>query len=389
MTRLLTGLVRSSRSVLYLSTSPSESRSLRERASALDWLPQVTIHHLPNISRPAQFWLRPYAYGQLVKDWCALTPVMQAAEAWIWRDALRPLQQVGLAKTIWQALRPWINCRVFITRTDYHPLSAVILADQEATDRLTVCFQHSIVTCPASFIPLSAKRFVAFGATSRTLLSALDAQFAATTRQSRVCQDIMVAGSLVDTILPRTPRTAAGPILIIDSGDGFAPRFFGVGEQYAALAAAVCTLAQQASGNHRVVVRTHPRGGAGRWRSLVKTLPGNVEISTGRPLADDLAAASLVVGLFSTVLPVAAASGVPIVLLWKPGWFFTPDLAPFVPNHFVTPEALPGRIRELLTDGMRYDQAQQSALAAAAQYFAGLRRCEFEPELIETLLAPV
>jgi hypothetical protein len=389
MTRLLSGLVRSGRSVLYLSTSRSESRYLRERARELDWLPKVTIHNLPNISRPAQFWLRPYAYGQLVQDWGALTPVMRAAEAWMWRDAFRPLQQVALAKTVWQALRPRINCRAFMTRTDYHPLSAVILADQAATDRLTVCFQHSIVTCPASFIPLAAKRFVAFGATSRTLLSALDVQFAATTRRARVCQDIMVAGSLVDVILPRTPRAAAGSILVIDSGDGFAPRFFGVGEQFAALAAAVCTLAQQESGDHRVVVRAHPRGGAGRWRSLVKTLRGNVKISTGRPLADDLAAASLVVGLFSTVLPVAAASGLPILILWKPGWFFTPDLAPFVPNHFVTPEALPGHIRELSSDGMRYKQAQQSALAAAAQYFAGLRRCEFEPEMIEALLAPV
>lgn len=389
MARLLDGLAQSGRTILYLSTSRHESRYLRGQANELDWRSRVTIRSLPVISCLVQFWTHPHAYGQLVQDWDALTPVLQTARAWVWRDALRLLQQVALAKTIWQTLRSHIICRTFITRTIYHPFSAVVLADQEATDCLTVSFQHSIVTCPASFIPLSSKRFVSFGITSRALLNTLDERFAAPTRRPRVCQDIMAAGALVDTILPRMPRAAGGPILIIDSGDGFAPRFFGAGEQFAVLEAVVRTLAQQAVGGHRVVVRAHPRGGAGRWRRLARTLPGNVEISTGRPLADDLVVASLVIGLFSTVLPVAAASGLPILILWKPGWFFTPDLAQFVPNHFVTPEALPERLRELSTDGVRYEQACQSALAAAAQYFSGLRRCEFEPELIEALLAPL
>jgi small multidrug resistance pump len=50
---------------------------------------QVTIHDLPDISRPAQFWARPHAYAQLVQDWHALTPVLRGAGAWVWRDALR------------------------------------------------------------------------------------------------------------------------------------------------------------------------------------------------------------------------------------------------------------------------------------------------------------
>jgi hypothetical protein len=52
MARLLDGLARSGRTVLYLSTSRHESHSLRERASELDWRSRVTT--ISSLQRPYQ-----------------------------------------------------------------------------------------------------------------------------------------------------------------------------------------------------------------------------------------------------------------------------------------------------------------------------------------------
>jgi len=95
-----------------------------------------------------------------------------------------------------------------------------------------------------------------------------------------------------------------------------------------------------------------------------------------------------VIGLFSTLLPVAAASGIPTLFTWSPGWFSTPDLAPFRAS-FVAPEACAAIVDDLLADRDAYATARNAAVEAGSSYFAGRRSCAFEPETVERLLAPL
>jgi len=339
--RLVRGLAAAGRSVLYLATGPAEAARLRG-------LPRVTVHEVTPGS--------PRVSGE---DWEALAPVLRCAGASLGRDAERVMGEVAAAREVWRSLSSSLDARTLIARSNYRPLSAVALAEAACP---TVCFQHSVVTAPASFVPIPSRRFVTFGETSRALLERLDREMAASVGAPRICQDLVASGSLTDPVLS-SAGSPSGPVLIIDSGEGFAPRFLGVAEAYASLEA---TARRLAAAGVPVMVRAHPRGGARRWKGL--------PVSTGRALADDLRGASAVIGLFSTVLPVAAASGLPTLFLWKPGWFATPDLAPFAP-HRVAPEDVVERLRE-----------RRPARAVASAYVAGLRRCEFTPEDLEVLL---
>lgn len=386
--RLIDGVARTGRSILYLSISGEETRFLHDRRKNSGPRARVAILELPALSHAREFWLRPEAYAQYAEDRRLLDPVLRVAGAWLRCDALPALCRAALAKTVWRAIRENIDARALIACTNYRPLSAVLLAEAEETDRLSVCFQHSVVTCPGSFVPIPAKRFGAFGAASRALLDRLDAEFAGAAGRARLCREIVPLGSLVDPIAP-IENASTGDLLVIDSGEGFAPRFLGTEEEYSALESTVRVLAEGIPRGRSVVVRAHPRGGAGRWRSLERRSGGRIKISTGRALAEDLGSAALAVGLFSTVLPAAAASGLPVFFLWQPGWFWTPDLAPFAPDHRADPDSLPARVFELLGSESLYARARLSARAAAEHYFAGLRRCEFDPPIVESLLAPL
>jgi hypothetical protein len=387
--RLIDGVATTGRSVLYLSTRREETGFVRQACENSQRRGRVTVLELPDLSRAGEFWARSEAHAQFAEDLWLLEPILRGAGAWLWRDALPQVRQVALAKTVWRSMRENIDASALITLTNYRPLSAVLLAEAAESRRLSISFQHSVVTCPGSFVPIPCARYAVFGAASRGLLDRLDAEFAAAVGRQPVCRDIVSIGSLLDPIAPREAAAASGDILVIDSGEGFARNFFGIAEEFSALESAAGVLSKMCAPRRSLVVRAHPRGGAGRWRRVARRFGGRIKVSTGRPLAEDLRSAALVVGLFSTVLPVAAACGLPVFFLWKPGWFFTPDLAAFAPDHFADPDALPARAFELLKSESLYRRASRSAQAAAEQYFAGVRQCEFDRFTIDSLLAPL
>ncbi len=79
----------------------------------------------------------------------------------------------------------------------------------------------------------------------------------------------------------------------------------------------------------------------------------------------------------------------PTFFLWQPGWYATPDLAPFVDTQFVDPASLPTRLESLLRDPSVFAAEQAAARGAAARYYRGGGRCDFTPAFIDAMLAPL
>lgn len=390
MARLVEAVARSGRSVLYLCVGLRESLWMRRRlATRLGGAP-VRLAHVPQPRAPHEFWLHAAARSRLGADWQVLQPLLAGAGLHLWRDALPGLRACAAGKTAASILLDRLECEAIVVRTRYLPLSAAVLAGSLRRGTLTVCFQHSVVTSPASFVPIPARRYVTFGATSQALLSHLDATVCAEAARAPVCRDIVAAGPLVDAIAPVAAPFRHRTVLIVDQTSDWAPRHFG-GEpsHWQALQTVAAALARQAPTVKRVIVRPHPFGnGLASWRALAAEHPGRLEVRRSRPLERDLAEASVVVGAFSSVLPAAAAE-VPALFVRPPGGYSTPDLEPFAPQLFVEPQEVAARVERLLADEAAYRAERALARDAAARYFAAPTEGGVDAALVERLLAPL
>jgi hypothetical protein len=86
-------------------------------------------------------------------------------------------------------------------------------------------------------------------------------------------------------------------------------------------------------------------------------------------LQDDLRRSSAVVGIFSGVLTVASACGLPTIFLETEQGFTTGDLAGFSGQTFL-PDAAFREIGRILTDRRAYVKARMEALGNAQEYYA-------------------
>jgi hypothetical protein len=391
MGRLIEAVAGSGRAVLYLCVGSREYLWMHRRVAARLRGARVRLAHVPQPRTAREFWLHGTAQRRLGADWQVLQPLLSSEGLCLWRDSLPGLRACAVAKVASDILLDRLRCEAIMVRTRYMPLSAAMLAGSLTRGTLTVCFQHSVVTSPASFVPIPARRYVTFGATSQGLLTRLDETVCAEAARPPVCRDIVAAGTLVDSMAPAADAFRQRTVLIVDQASDWAPRHFGGGaEQWDALRAVARALARQARSVARVLVRPHPFGlGARTWRALVAEHPRRVELRGGRPLERDIGEASIVIGLFSSVLPAAAAAGVPTLFLRPPGWYFTPDLTPFAPRLFVDPQEVVARVERMLTDEPVYRSERALAQSAAAQYFSAFNAGGFDAALVERLLAPL
>jgi hypothetical protein len=382
MARLVEALLRADRRVLYLSLTSREHAAMQRSRRAAGWSSRFTLARLSRGGPRRQFRWHRNARLQLWRDWRALQPLLAASRAVVPAGARATLQEIALARVQWAMLGTRLHFHSAVTRTKFRPLSAALLADCLTNQRLSISLQHSIITCPGSFTPLLAKRYLCFGEPSRALLHALSAPHAR--------GDLLAAGGFLDPLPTAPAQRAPGTVVVVDQTSDWSRRYFGGGR---AAHAALCDVVPHLTrlpAVQRVIVRLHPAGNSQAvWQAVAAAQPQRVELRGGdRALADDLQGAAAVVGLFSTVLPTAAAAGIPTFFVWQPGWFSTPDLAPFA-AQFVTPAALPGRIEHLLSDAAVFASECADARAAGAAYFHDGRMCDFSPALVEAMLAPI
>jgi hypothetical protein len=94
-----------------------------------------------------------------------------------------------------------------------------------------------------------------------------------------------------------------------------------------------------------------------------------------------------VVGIFSGVLTVASACGLPTVFLQTERGFATGDLACFSPRQTLLPEAAFKEIGELLTDRKAYAEARTEALRNGREYYANGANLDLNAKFFERLLS--
>ena len=120
---------------------------------------------------------------------------------------------------------------------------------------------------------------------------------------------------------------------------------------------------------------------------LVREHPTRCELS--HPvwsLEDDLRRSSAVVGIFSGVLTVASACGLPTIFLETAQCYKTGDLGCFSPRQTLLPDAAFYKITELLTDRRAYSEARIEALRNAREYYADGANRELDATFFEGLL---
>jgi hypothetical protein len=140
----------------------------------------------------------------------------------------------------------------------------------------------------------------------------------------------------------------------------------------------------------RLVIRPHPY-----WSNLdfeacqrlVRKYSMRCELS--HPvwsLEDDLQRSSAVVGVFSGVLTVASACGLPTVFLETEHGYRTGDLACFGPSQTLLPDAAFCQLGEILTNRQAYAEARTLALRNAGEYYANGTNLDLSAAFFEQIL---
>lgn len=303
-------------------------------------------------------------------------------------EARADIAWTAAAEELWRRASDRLRYRLALVRCHWLPLGSAVAREALGAGTPVVTLQQGVVSHTID-LPVTADRYAAFGEASARVLAGADAAFGRLAGRSVTCGDYFRAGSLIDPVPAPTERSE-GPstLLLIDQSAGWASHYYGLAASEARLETALAVLL--AGALDRMVVRPHPAlGGAPRWRTLAETFPRKVSVSPpGRPLADDLADATVVAGFFSGALATAAAAGRPTFFFVPEGGFATPDLAPFVDFH-VGCDELVARVVRMLRDPRAVQAEGARARAAARGYFEEGGACRFDDRFFDRLLAPL
>jgi hypothetical protein len=201
--------------------------------------------------------------------------------------------------------------------------------------------------------------------------------------------DYVQGGSLFDTIIDLPDQFDLHTLLMVDV-PGPQDDFYGVESQSQALIRLADRLLRSDAPSLRVVIRPHPFWNGldfSACQRLVREHPNRCELShPAWSLEDDLRRSSAVVGIFSGVLTVAAACGLPAYFLQTEEGYTTGDLACFSPRQTLLPEAAFCEISRVMTDRKAYAEARATALRNGREYYADGRNANLNGKFFEGLL---
>jgi hypothetical protein len=297
------------------------------------------------------------------------------------------LERAAYFVEAWEALEPWIEFDSVVTRCHWHVLCSPVSRTGSDRGKPTVTFQQGVIGTTLD-VPVTASRYVAFGEASASLMSKVNGRFfkAAGVAEPRV--EFLSGGSLFDHVTPLPDQFDQQTVLMVDlaveAGD-----FHGLENQRQSLIELADQLLAADLPLRRVLLRPHPH-----WtnldledcQNLVRKHPFRCELS--HPvwsLTDDLRRSSVVVGIFSGVLTVASACGLPTVFLQTANGFSTSDLAPFAAQQMLLPDAF-REISKLLLDRQAYASASAQAMKNASGYYANGTNLEFSGAFFERVL---
>lgn len=288
----------------------------------------------------------------------------------------------------WHCLEPGIEFDAVVTRCHWQTLCSPVCRSAHERGKPVITFQQGVIAHTLD-VPVSASKYIAFGDSSATFLADMNRAFFQAVNRAEPDVEFIPGGSLFDRIPCLPDQFSKRTLLIMDEPVG-ADDFYGIASQREAIFnLAYALLASPAP--PRIIIRPHPFWnslGLDAWKDLIQKFPGHCELSHAAwTLEEDLGRSSVVLGIFSGALTVAAASGLPTFFMTADTGFATEDLACFRLGQTCSPaEALPAICR-VLSDERAFGSARAQALKNARQYYSNGANLELNAAFFERLLS--
>jgi hypothetical protein len=271
----------------------------------------------------------------------------------------------------WERLAPSIEFDAVVARCHWYDLCSSVCRTAIQRGKPVITFQQGVVDHTLD-VPITASKFVAFGAPSASVLAESNRRFFNAVGSPEPPVDYIDAGSLFDVVVPLPDQFAVRSLLFIDlhsaPGDPW-----GTGKEVEALLQLAEKVLSARLPLTRLVIRPHPHWhnhDLGSCLKLVREHRDVCELSHPVwPLEDDLRRASVVVGIASGVLTAASACGLPAIFLRTEQGFKIRDLECFSPEQTLLPDEAFRDIGRLLTDRETYAEARKVAMRNASEYY--------------------
>jgi hypothetical protein len=272
----------------------------------------------------------------------------------------------------WERLASSIEFDAVVTRCHWYDLCSPVCRTGMQRGKPVITFQQGVVTHTLD-VPITASKFVAFGAPSASVLAEANRRFFDAVGSPEPPIDYFEVGSLFDTLSLLPDQFSLQTVLIVDL-HSVPSDPWGTEEEVEALLQLAAKLLASKLPLRRLVIRPHPH-----WNNLdleagLKLAQEHREMcELSHPawsLEDDLRRSSIVVGIWSGVLTVASACGLPTIFLQTEQGIRTRDLACFSPSQTLFLDAAFCEISRLLTEPQCYAEARKVALRNASEYYA-------------------
>jgi len=288
----------------------------------------------------------------------------------------------------WEHLAPNVEFEAVVARCHWHALCSPVCRTALQRGKPVITFQQGVIghTLDA---PVTATKYVAFGRSSATFLERANHRFFEAAGMPEPQVDYVPGGSLIDDLKIMPEQFDRHTVLIVDIPTPQS-NFYGVEAQSEALLDLADRLLAECNSLRQVVIRPHPF-----WSNmdfdachrLAMKYPSRCEIShPAWSLDNDLRRSSAVVGIFSGVLTVAAACGIPTVFLQTDGGYKTGDLACFEPEQMLMPDAAFRQLSQMMTDKEAWAHARSVALSNAREYYEGGKNADLDGHFFDRLL---
>jgi hypothetical protein len=303
-------------------------------------------------------------------------------------DIKASFQHVAYLVEAWERLAPWVEFDAVVTRCHWQKLCSAVCRTAQQRGKPVITFQQGVIGHSLD-APVTASTFVAFGESSAAFLPRVNRAFFQAVESPEPSVRYVNGGCLFDDISLLPDRFECQTLLMVDvpqpNGQG---DFYGVQSQCQAL----LQLAEQllsAEPQLRLIIRPHPFWNNldfGVCQRIVREHPNRCELShPSWSVEDDLRRSSAVIGIFSGVLTVAAACGLPTIFIETDEGFTTGDLECFA-RQTLPPDAAFREIVKMLTDRRAYAQARGEALQSAREYYADGTNLDMTGAFFEGLL---
>lgn len=298
-------------------------------------------------------------------------------------------EHVAFFVECWERLAPWLEFEALVARCHWHVLCCSASRTALQRGKPVVTYQQGVITHTLD-VPVTASKFVAFGPASASFLPRVNHAFFQAAQMPEPPVEYVSGGCLYDSIKVLPDQFDFQTLLLVDvptdKGQG---KFYRLESHCQVLVELAERLLDAGPPLHRLIIRPHPYWSNldfAACQRLVRKHPDRCELShPAWSLEDDLRRSSVALGIFSGVLTVASASGLPAVYLRTDQGYATGDLACFSSQTF-QPDAAFGEVRRILGDRQSYAEARTEALRNASDYYANGTNLELNGAFFERLL---